>query len=172
MSNIHTDLSLVYVDSTPIGTIIAFPATTIPNGYLECNGQAISRTTYAELFALLATTYGAGDGLTTYNLPDYRGVFLRHKDNGKGYDAGRQMGTFQEQDVMPHTHTIAGGAYGISLSGGNVNNYHPAGSGLSTNTPAASKPVQKTFLSFTASRPKIPMSRASPPSRHTPLCRI
>lgn len=57
-------------DSMPIGTIVPFTGSTNPAGYLECNGAAVSRTMYPDLFALIGTTYGAGDGSTTFNLPD------------------------------------------------------------------------------------------------------
>lgn len=55
----------------PIGTIFAFAGNNIPSGYLPCNGSAISRTTYADLFAVIGTTYGSGDGSTTFNLPNF-----------------------------------------------------------------------------------------------------
>ena len=57
----------------PIGAVAFIPHTLLPNGWLKANGAAISRTTYAKLFALIGTTYGAGDGSTTFNLPDLRG---------------------------------------------------------------------------------------------------
>lgn len=66
----------------PVGTIFASPVQAPISGTLICDGSAISRTDYAELFAFLGTTYGAGDGSTTFNIPDYRGKFLR------GYLAG------------------------------------------------------------------------------------
>ena len=56
--------------SIPVGTILAWSTTTAPNGYLICDGSAISRTTYAELFSVIGTTYGPGDGKTTFNLPN------------------------------------------------------------------------------------------------------
>ncbi len=111
MSSISSTQDLALRDTCPIGTIIAFPATAIPNGWLECNGQAVSRVTFAELFALIDTAYGAGDG-TTFNLPDYRGVFLRGKDNGKGYDVGRTLGSEQADAFQGHTH--GNGTLGIS----------------------------------------------------------
>ena len=62
------------LDSTtglvPTGTIVAFSGNNIPSGYLGCNGAAVSRKTYADLFAVIGTTYGAGDGSTTFNLPN------------------------------------------------------------------------------------------------------
>ena len=57
---------------TPIGSVLAFAGSTAPAGYLLCNGQAVSRTTYSALFEVLGTTYGAGDGTETFNVPDYR----------------------------------------------------------------------------------------------------
>ncbi len=70
----------------PAGIIMAWPTETPPSGWLECNGAAVSRTTYATLFALIGDDYGAGNGSTTFNLPDFRGEFLRGWDHGKGSD--------------------------------------------------------------------------------------
>ena len=80
----------------PAGAITYFAAATVPAGYLECNGQAVSRTAYAALFAFVGTIYGGGDGTTTFNIPDLRGEFVRGLDNGRGVDAGRQVGSFQD----------------------------------------------------------------------------
>lgn len=60
-------------DTLPIGTQVAFGGTTIPTNWLECNGQAVSRETYKDLFSVIGTYYGEGDGSTTFNLPDKRG---------------------------------------------------------------------------------------------------
>ena len=79
------------------GTVHAFAgdAENIPDGYLLCNGAAISRTDYAELFAAIGTIYGEGDEATTFNLPDFRGKFLR------GYLDGTSaaLGTAQEDAI-------------------------------------------------------------------------
>ena len=64
----------------PIGTIYAFAGNNIPSGYLPCNGSAISRTTYADLFAVIGTTYGSGDGSTTFNLPNLTEKFIQGSD--------------------------------------------------------------------------------------------
>jgi len=74
--------------------------------WLECNGAAVNRTTYAALFTVLGTTFGAGDGSTTFNLPDLRGEFVRGWDHGRGVDAGRELGTGQGDDVKQHTHNL------------------------------------------------------------------
>ena len=64
-------------DGLPIGTVIPFYGSTPPAHTLACNGAAISRTAYAELFTVIGTTAGAGDGSTTFNVPDLRGMFIR-----------------------------------------------------------------------------------------------
>jgi hypothetical protein len=68
------------------GAIVAWPTATAPTGWLECDGAAVSRTTYSALFAIIAETYGDGDASTTFNLPDLRGEFIRGFDNGAGND--------------------------------------------------------------------------------------
>lgn len=65
------------VDGVPIGAIIPYAGSTAPFGTLICNGAAISRSAYPELFEAIGTTWGAGDGSTTFNIPDLRGYFLR-----------------------------------------------------------------------------------------------
>lgn len=64
---------IVVNDSAPIGAIIAYGGSTAPGGWLLCEGQAVSRTTYSELFAAIGTSYGSGNGSTTFNVPDLRG---------------------------------------------------------------------------------------------------
>ena len=90
---------------SPIGTVIYFAASTAPTGYLKANGAVISRTTYASLFAVIGTTFGAGDG-TTFGLPDLRGEFLRGWDDGRGVDSGRAFGTSQSYEVQSHIHSM------------------------------------------------------------------
>jgi len=75
------------VTSTSIAGIIhPFAGTTAPTGWLICDGAAVSRTTYSELFSVIGTTHGSGDGSNTFNIPDYRGRFLRGVDGGTGRD--------------------------------------------------------------------------------------
>ncbi|MDO9631289.1 MAG: phage tail protein, partial [Humidesulfovibrio sp.] len=77
----------------PVGASIAMAGETVPDGFLEENGQAVSRTTYAALFAYLGTAHGAGDGSTTFNVPDSRGEFHRGWDHGRGVDPDRASRT-------------------------------------------------------------------------------
>lgn len=80
-----------------------------PTGWLKANGALVSRATYAALFAALGTTYGAGDGSTTFALPDLRGQFIRGFDDGKGIDAGRVRGSTQADAVNPATLQVSAG---------------------------------------------------------------
>jgi phage-related tail fiber protein len=80
----------------PVGAVIHVAMTSAPSGYLKANGAAVSRTTYADLFAAIGTTFGSGDGSTTFNLPDLRGEFVRGWDDSRGVDSGRLMGTSQK----------------------------------------------------------------------------
>ena len=94
----------LYAD-TPIGTIQAYggASSAIPQGWLYCNGAAVSRTDYAELFAVIGTSFGTGDGSTTFNIPDLRGEFLRgagtnsHTDQGNGGTVGQH----QDATIIP-----------------------------------------------------------------------
>ncbi len=103
----------------PVGTVITKASNAVPSGYLYCNGQAVSRTTYAALFADIGTTYGVGDGSTTFNVPDFRGYFLRGQNDGSGNDpdaasrtnsgngtTGDAIGTKQAFQLESHTHTL------------------------------------------------------------------
>lgn len=100
----NTNSKHVYVNAVPAGMINYFAGPTLPVGYLECNGAAVLRTTYAHLFAAIGTIYGAGDGSTTFNLPELRGEFVRGLDNGRGVDTGRSLGSAQTDELKSHSH--------------------------------------------------------------------
>lgn len=78
---------------TPIGTVIWYAQSTAPTNYKVCDGSLLNRTTYASLFAVIGTTFGAGDGSTTFALPDLRAAFIRGIDSGKGINTGRAFGS-------------------------------------------------------------------------------
>lgn len=90
-----------YVDQfrTPPGAIMTFAMSSAPTGWLYCNGQQVSRTTYSALFSAIGTTYGVGNGTTTFHLPDLRGEFIRGWDNGRGIDSGRTFGSTQKGTI-------------------------------------------------------------------------
>jgi microcystin-dependent protein len=103
----------------PPGTVVAYGGATPPAGWLLCNGAAVSRTQYAALFAAIGIAHGSGNGTTTFNVPDYRGRFLRGVDGGTGRDpdrAGRtamnpggqtgdNVGSVQTDQFRSHSHT-------------------------------------------------------------------
>ena len=119
-----------YLDTlyAPVGTYIQHGGATAPAGYLACNGAAVSRATYAALFGVLSTTYGVGDGSTTFNLPDARGLVMvgagthgtMTRANGTAYNGG-SVGASRNDQMQGHYHAAqsrdsAGG--GINAAGG------------------------------------------------------
>lgn len=90
------------------GTVAYLGMSTAPTGWLKANGAAISRTTYAALFTAIGTTYGAGDGSTTFNIPDLRGEFPRGWDDGRGVDSGRAFGSAQTDQLQRITGQFTG----------------------------------------------------------------
>lgn len=97
----------------PVGAYIDMAGSTVPGGYLACNGAAHSRSTYAALFAYLGTTYGAGDGSTTFNVPDARGLVMvgagahgtMTRANGTAYNGGT-LGATRNDQMQGHRHPI------------------------------------------------------------------
>lgn len=89
----------------PVGAVFHMVKATVPYGYLEANGQAVSRTTYVDLWNYLGQP-NTGNGSTTFNIIDLRGEFIRGWDSGKGIDAGRVIGSTQLSDILAHSHAI------------------------------------------------------------------
>ena len=117
----------------PAGSMTLFAATTVPSGWLECNGALISTTTYANLYSIIGTTYGSGSG--TFALPDMRGYFARGWDHGAGVDPGRTFGSTQADAFASHVHGTYN--YIIPNSGPNpgfqgASLYSPTNSGSGT----------------------------------------
>lgn len=102
----------------PYGAVMWFARSTAPAGWLKANGAAVSRTAYAELFTAIGTTFGAGDGTTTFNLPDLRGEFVRAWDDAKGTDAGRVFGSSQadQANSVSAWKNTAGGTGSFNLT--------------------------------------------------------
>lgn len=87
------------INVTPAGAVQYFAMPKAPTGWIKANGATLSRTLYANLFAAIGTTFGAGDGKTTFNIPDLRGEFLRAWDDDRGVDMSRGFGSFQGDTV-------------------------------------------------------------------------
>ena len=96
-------------NGVPVGSVFNLATTTVPSGFLECNGAAISRSTYATLFATISTTWGSGDGSSTFNLPDLRGQFVRGWANNATNtgDDGRSFASSQADQNKTHDHTAS-----------------------------------------------------------------
>jgi len=116
---IHSGSSWENVGSGLTGSIVAYTANTVPSGYLECNGAAVSRTDFSALFAIISDDFGPGNGSSTFNLPDLRGEFIRGWDHGAGNDpdvltrtdrgdgvTDDRIGTKQPSALESHTHTL------------------------------------------------------------------
>lgn len=115
----------------PVGMVSPFAGTSAPDGWLLCNGSAVSRSTYSALFAVIGEAFGEGNNTTTFNVPDLRGRFVRGLDNGAGRDpdassrtamntggnTGDAVGSVQGSQNLAHTHTI-NNAVVIGASGG------------------------------------------------------
>ena len=114
--------------AAPVGSVYTFSGAAIPPGWLKCNGALLSRTIYSGLFAVIGTTYGAGNGSTTFALPDLRGEFVRGADDARGVDAGRTLGAWQNHSMQRHNHYLP-----TSSGGGNSHFVIPDGAwGIST----------------------------------------
>ena len=111
-SDANNNANTRQLKSELVGEIAFFASSTPPSGWLKANGAAVSRTTYAALFAAIGTTFGAGDGRTTFNLPDLRGEFLRGLDEGRNIDRGRRLGTAQGDAIRNITGKLDGSAMG------------------------------------------------------------
>jgi phage-related tail fiber protein len=114
--------SAVVPPGVPTGSVIYVAQNTAPTGYLKANGAAVSRTTYADLFTAIGTTFGAGDGSTTFLVPDIRGEFMRGWDDGRGIDSGRAFGSAQTDAMQGHRH-----GYTLSPNFGAVNGLETGG---------------------------------------------
>lgn len=140
-------------DIVPAGGIIPFAGTSVPSGYLLCNGAAVSRTNYANLFAAIGTLYGAGDGSTTFNLPDARDRVLQGASGthstGSYIAAGLPniMGVFDLSSNivtnLPNAPIVFGASGVFSLRGEGVSCYTNA---------AVSGSVVSRQVNFNASR--------------------
>ncbi|MCP4138662.1 MAG: tail fiber protein [bacterium] len=107
-------------ETTPAGSVTAFAGENVPDGWLLCDGQAVSREEYTGLFNAVGTMYGSGNGASTFNVPDYRGYFLRGWNNGAGSDpdagtrtnrgdgtTGDRVGTIQDDNIKGHSHSYS-----------------------------------------------------------------
>ena len=113
LDNVTSDVNTGIGMAAPRGMISPFAMAAAPTGWLVCNGSAVSRTTYADLFAVIGTTWGSGNGSSTFTLPDLRGAFLRGTGShgtsnmADGNDfAGPSVGSFENDQMQGHGHSL------------------------------------------------------------------
>lgn len=109
-------LDSIKYNAVPVGNVEFTARTTAPAGYLYCNGSAISRATYSRLFSAIGTTFGAGDGSTTFNIPDLRNEFIRGADAA----SSRPVGTTEADAFKSHAHSGTTASAGSHSHSGNV----------------------------------------------------
>ena len=126
----------------PAGAVSFFSMSYAPSGWLIADGSAVSRTAYAALFAAIGTTFGAGDGSTTFNLPDLRGEFIRCWAGAKAVDTGRVFGSWQADNFRSHSHTYPGGTTG---GGTAAKNGPPLGGVLTTNSTGGTETMPRNI---------------------------
>lgn len=113
--------------SVPPGARFDYAGSTLPSGYLWCDGSAVSRTTYANLFTAIGTTHGVGDGSTTFNLPDCQERFTlgRHRTTGSYQTLGAKGGSLDHtHSIAAHVHTIAGHVHYMAHNHNVNSHYH------------------------------------------------
>ena len=128
------EISVKTSDTLPIGTVVSYTGLNAPTGWLICDGRAISRTTYANLFAIIGTQYGAGDGSTTFNIPNLKGKVVVGLDttdtdfNAIGKIGGEKTHILTVDEIPAHNHSIKYSEYDMDfgnkfLTTGKVNSY-------------------------------------------------
>lgn len=139
----------------PPGTVVPYAGSVVPSGWLLCDGREVDRTQYAALFTAISIAHGGGNGVSTFNLPDYRGLFLRGTDNGAGRDpdrttrsaansggnSGDKVGSVQTDAMQGHIHNTTNGTPAIMAIGGGIRALTGAGGiwndGAAMSTPAS-----------------------------------
>jgi len=117
-----------YLDASLVASVTSFARPTAPDGWLLCDGEEVSRTNYARLFEAIGTIYGEGDGSTTFNLPDMRGLFVRGHDSSGKHDLKREFGSYQDDQIQSHSHSDSGHNHSGSI-GSEGNHSHSASTG-------------------------------------------
>lgn len=120
-------------NTIPAGAIMMFSSATIPQGWLECDGSEQFISDYRDLYTVIQQIYKTNSSLdetSKFQLPDLRGIFVRGWDHGKGIDSGRDLGTFQDDELESHTHPFYWGQNSgtpLNTTGNDVQNYNSEG---------------------------------------------
>jgi microcystin-dependent protein len=116
--------NLTGIEGIPTATIVPWSSSSVPTGFLECNGAAVSRSTYSALFAIVGTTYGVGDGASTFNVPDLQDNVAVGKSNNKA------LGSTAGANTVTSTGNVGGSTANATLSTAQLASHsHPGGRG-------------------------------------------
>ncbi len=127
--------NLTGIEGIPTATIVPWSSASVPSGFLECNGQAVSRSTYSALFAIVGTTYGAGDGSSTFNVPNLQDKVTVGKSNNKA------LASTGGAETVTSTGNVAGSTANATISTSQLAS-HPHPSGLTfPNQPVQGLPL-------------------------------
>jgi len=150
--------------SLPAGMMAPYGGAVTPSGWLLCNGAAVSRTVYANLFAAIGTGWGSGDGSTTFNIPQTQGVFLRGVDNGQmndpdtltrtaiqpGGNSGDNVGSYQGWQIQSHNHTLSDPTHHHTYAAPNGGSGGGSASGTTGQAPATNTSSSATGITIAA----------------------
>jgi len=135
--------NLTGIEGIPSGTIVPWSDSTIPTGFLECTGQAVSRSTYATLFGIIGTTYGSGDGSTTFNVPDLQDNVAVSKSGTKN------LGSTGGANTVTSTGNVGGSTANATLSTAQLAAHSHSGGGSAMAQFGATNPGPFNFYSPT-----------------------
>ncbi len=141
--------NLTGIEGIPTGTIVPWSTGSVPTGFLECNGQAVSRSTYSALFAIISTTYGVGDGGSTFNLPDLQDNVAVSKSPTKN------LASTGGANTVSSTGNVGGSTANATLSTAQLASHSHS---ITTGGPWQNSPPAMTFLDLANKSPYNPSS--------------
>ena len=161
--------NLTGIQGVNTGIIVPWSDSSIPSGFLECDGSNVSRTTYADLFAVVGTTYGSGDGSTTFTLPDLQGACCQNSSPTKTHgssggaatvassgnvSASLAPHTLSTPEIAAHTHTVVGGG-GVSGNSPGQQNIGTPSASASGSTGGGGAHTHTVTANFTGSAKSV-----------------
>jgi microcystin-dependent protein len=136
--------NLTGIEGIPTATIVPWSSASVPSGFLECNGQAVSRSTYSALFAIVGTTYGAGDGSSTFLVPDLQDNVAVGKSNNKA------LGSTAGANTVASTGNVGGSTANATLTTAQLASHSHSGGGNASPFRSNQYPLFPSFSAFSS----------------------